>query len=474
MLAQSSSYSFIFAALALVAAVLLFTRFASKKTPGSKVETLAPGHHLSLNEFDETKARQIAEKFDLKRLPDNFYKDPFPYYHALRSFSPVHLMPDGSYFLTRYSDIISVYNNARAFSSDKKIEFAPKYGTDSLLFEHHTTSLVFSDPPYHTRVRRLLVGALSPRAIEAMEPGLIKRVDELLDIAEKKRNVDIIEDFASAIPIEIIGNLLDIPHDERGPLRQWSLDILGALEPTLTPQQQQAGEQSVKEFLAYLKDLIRRRREKPGDRDTDMLTRLMLGDPNGEKFTETELMQNCVFLLNAGHETTTNLIGNSLVMLSEWPDQKRLLLDNLDDPNLLKTAVEEFLRYESSNQLGNRRSTQDVTVGGVFMPAGTLITIGMGGANRDPNQFPEPDRLDLQRSTNKHVAFGSGIHQCAGMNLARLEGRIAVQRWLRRFPNYKLTGEPERNRRARFRGFGMVPCNVFGEGKEYVATQKRL
>ncbi|KAJ3336590.1 hypothetical protein HDU93_002546 [Gonapodya sp. JEL0774] len=443
-----SPLSVLFAVLALVVAVLVFASISGtlSSDQASKLAKIDPNHHLSVRVFEDGKAREVADKFDLRKLPDDFFKDPFKYYHALRTYAPIKQMPDGSYFLSRYADIVQVYNNARAFSSDKKIEFAPK---------------------------RLLVGALSQRAIDAMEPGLIRRVDELLDIAEKKRNVDIIEDFASAIPIEIIGNLLDIPHSEREPLRQWSLDILGALESSLTQDQLERGEKSVKEFLEYLKGLIARRLEKPGNRDTDMLTRLMLGDSTGEKFTETELMQNCIFLLNAGHETTTNLIGNSLVMLAEWPDQKKFLLDNLNDMDVIKTAVEEFLRFESSNQLGNRRTTQEVTVGGVKMPIGTLVTIGMGAANRDPDQFPDPDVLDLQRARNKHVAFASGIHQCAGMNLARLEGRIAVQRWLKRFPNYILTSEPERNRRARFRGFGRVNCNVHAK-RESLKMERTL
>jgi cytochrome P450 len=175
-------------------------------------------------------ARELADSFDLEKLTPEFYADPYPTYRALRENEPVKRMPNGSWFLTRYDDLVGVYKNTRLFSSDKKKEFAPKYGA-SLLYEHHTTSLVFNDPPAHTRVRRLIMGALSPRAIAEMEPDLIALVERLLDGLAAKREVELIGDFASAIPIQVIGNLLDVPMEEREPLRDWSLAILGALEP---------------------------------------------------------------------------------------------------------------------------------------------------------------------------------------------------------------------------------------------------
>ena len=178
-------------------------------------------------------ARELAAGFDLEKLTPEFYADPYPTYRALRENEPVKRLPNGSYFLTRYDDLVTAYKNTKLFSSDKKKEFAPKYG-DSPLYEHHTTSLVFNDPPAHTRVRRLIMGALSPRAIAGMEPDLIALVDRLLDALAAKGSFDLIEDFASAIPIEVIGNLLDVPHDEREPLRDWSLAILGALEPVIS------------------------------------------------------------------------------------------------------------------------------------------------------------------------------------------------------------------------------------------------
>jgi hypothetical protein len=398
--------------------------------------------------------RELAANFDLEQLTPEFYANPYPTYRALRENTPVKRLPNGAYFLTRYDDLVTAYKNTKAFSSDKKKEFAPKYG-NSQLYEHHTTSLVFNDPPIHTRVRRLIMGALSPRAIAEMEGDLIRLVDSLLDRISPKGKFDLIGDFAAAIPIEVIGNLLDVPHEEREPLRDWSLAILGALEPVIGEAAAARGNKAVADFLSFLEVLVERRRAKPGKPDRDVLTKLIQGEPGGEKLRAKELLHNCIFLLNAGHETTTNLIGNGLVTLSIHADEKQRLIAQ---PELIRTAVEEMLRYESSNQLGNRMTVEPVELGGLSLPAGTPITLCIGAANRDPAQFPDPENFDVGRTPNRHLAFATGAHQCAGMALARLEGAIAISRYLARFPRYALNGEPVRGGRVRFRGFLSVPC----------------
>ncbi|HEX7271938.1 MAG TPA: cytochrome P450 [Casimicrobiaceae bacterium] len=402
-------------------------------------------------------AREIAAGFDLRSLPPDFYLDPYPYFRALREHEPVTRLPDGSWLLTRYDDILPVYRDHRAFSSDKKKEFGPKFGPSPLL-EHHTTSLIFNDPPLHTHVRKAIVGALSQRHIAAMEPGLGALVDDLLREMEGKREVDLVADFAAAIPIGIIGNLLGIPESERGPLRDWSLAILGALEPVLTPERALAGNAAVTEFLAYLERLVSERRARLRDPNVDVLTRLILGEEDGERLTENQLLHQCIFLLNAGHETTTNLIGNALRALLEYPAEKARLVAGGD--RIVDSAVEEFLRFESPVQLGNRITTQEVVVGGIRMAPDTRINIAIAAANRDPAQFADPDRLDLARQPNRHVAFAFGIHTCAGLNLARLEARVALTRFLARFPDYALSGEPVRGGRARFRGFLRLPARL--------------
>lgn len=414
------------------------------------------------------RAREIAASFDLRALPADFYANPYPVYAWLRQHEPVRRMPDGSWFLTRYADLVAVYRDAQTFSSDKKVEFTPKYGAGAPLLEHHTTSLVFNDPPLHTRVRKLIMGALTRRAITDMEPGLVTLVDSLLDAIEARGGGDLIEDFASAIPVEIIGNLLGVPHADRAPLRGWSLAILGALEPSLTPAQEALGNQSVRAFAAYLQTLVAERRRHPGDPEHDVLTRLIQGEDANETLRDTELLQNCVFILNAGHETTTNLIGNALVALQEWPGARTHLLSKMklstQDPQGpeadLAIEIDEFLRFESSNQLGNRRALKACQVGGVDLPEGALLTLCIGAANRDPAQFGHPEQLDLTRDNNRHLAFGFGIHQCAGLSLARLEGRVAVGRFLQRFPDYSLSAAPIRGGRARFRGFLNAPFSI--------------
>jgi cytochrome P450 len=418
--------------------------------------------------MSEARARDIAASLDLRALPPDFYANPYPVYDMLRKQEPVRRMPDGSYFLTRHADLVAVYRDAATFSSDKRIEFEPKYGRASKLFEHHTTSLVFNDPPLHTRVRKLMMGALTRRAIADMEPGLITLVDGLLDAIEAKGGGDLIEDFASAIPVEIIGNLLGVPHADRAPLRLWSLAILGALEPVLTTDQEAQGNQSVIEFTDYLGTLIASRRKDPGDPDRDVLTRLMGLEQQGEQLTESELLQNCVFILNAGHETTTNLIGNALVALQEVPEARTSLLlkqellaqDARGLEAYFSLVIDEFLRFESSNQLGNRRALKATRISNMDIAEGSLLTLCIGAANRDPSMFERPNALDFERPNNRHLAFGLGIHQCAGMSLARLEGRIAVGSFLQRFPNFQLNAAPVRGGRARFRGFLSAPFSV--------------
>ena len=393
--------------------------------------------------------------FQLTRVPPEFLDDPYPWYAALRAHDPVHALEGGGVFLSRYEDAIAVYRNPQA-SSDKKAEFRPKLG-DSPLYEHHTTSLVFNDPPLHTRVRRIIMGAVNQRAIARMEADVARLVDALLEDMAARGEVDFIGGFAAQIPIEVIGNLLAIPRPERSPLRGWSVAILSGLEPTLTPQMFEAGNRAVTEFVAFLENLIRDRKKSPGDPEADVLTRLIQGEQDGEKLTDTELYHQCIFLLNAGHETTTNLIGNGLWALLHNPGELAKLRA---DPALVPSAVEEMLRYDGPIQLNNRRLLAPMALGGTTLPAGTPITIGIGAANRDPSQFTDPERFDVARKPNRHIAFGQGDHVCVGMNVARMEGRIAFSRLLARFPKIALNGQPERDRRVRFRGFRSLPVRV--------------
>jgi cytochrome P450 len=402
---------------------------------------------------------RLAAEFELTAPPDGFIDDPYPVYAALREHAPVRVLSSGAVFLSRYEDVAAVYRLSQA-SSDKRLEFAPKFG-QSPLFEHHTSSLVFNDPPSHTRVRRLMMGAVNQRAIQRMEAGLMALVDRLLTaMAERAaggQTIDLIADYAAAIPIEVIGNLLAIPHAERGPLRDWSLAILSALEPAPSVQVLERGNRAVTDFCDYLRGLVAERRQCPLDPDEDVLTRLIVGAPQGERLDERELLHNCIFLLNAGHETTTNLIGNGVDALLRWPDQMARLRG---DPGLISNAVEEMLRYESPLQLNNRVLRAPAALGGRVFPEGTFVTLGVGSANHDETQFPAPERFDVGRRPNRHLAFGHGDHACLGMNVARLEGRIAVAALLARFARIERAAAPVRDRRVRFRGFSVLPLHL--------------
>ena len=397
--------------------------------------------------------------FELADPPAGFVDSPWATYAWLRDAAPVHFQADGSAIVSRHATLAAIYRDVDAFSSDKRAAFAPVFGAGSPLYRHHTSSLVFNDPPLHTRVRRLLVGALTPRALARLEPGLVATVDALLDEVDAKAadggEVDLIADFAARIPLSVIGDLFDMPVDERGPLRDWSLAILGALEPAPSAAVRALGDAAVTEFGAYLETLVARRRARPGDPETDVLTRLLAGR-DGDALDGATLVENCIFVLNAGHETTTNLIGSAIDLLARHPEARAALARA---GVVAASAVDEWLRLESPNQLGNRRALTDVTLDGVAVPAGTNLHLCIGAANRDPRAFDDPDGLRHDRAPNRHLAFAAGPHVCLGLTLARMEARVALERLLARFPAYRVT-ERDRSPRLRFRGFarlGVVP-----------------
>tara|TARA_B110000483_G_scaffold34545_2_gene42134 strand:- start:9758 stop:10972 length:1215 start_codon:yes stop_codon:yes gene_type:complete len=387
---------------------------------------------------------QDTSQFDLNNLPNGFHENPFEFYTNLRQTEPVKFLPDDSVLITSWADLNLIYRDTKKFKSDKRITFGKKFG-DTPLFEHHTTSLVFNDPPLHSRVRKIMTGAMNPKAVSLMEPGLEKLIDGLLNTMEDETNL--IEDFAMKIPVEVIGNLFNIPHSQRGPLRDWSLAILGALEPSPTNIQLSKGNTAVLEFKDFLKDITDERRINPGNPDTDVLTRMLEAEESN--LSETELLQNCIFILNAGHETTTNLIGNSLWALSHYPAAKEMLINT---PEMLDLAIEEFLRFLSPNQFGNRETASEVILGGKKIPKYSNLHLCIGAANRDPLQFEQPEKLIIDRNPNRHLAFAGGAHHCVGSSLAKMEARIAIRKFLKKFPNYELVSEPIWSKRIRFRG----------------------
>ena len=398
----------------------------------------------------------ISSTFDFNSIGQDFIENPFPTCQALREYSPIHRNADGSLFLTRYADVLQVYRDP-LMSSDKKIIFEKKFGKTSL-YEHHTTSLVFNDPPYHTVVRKLLSAGFTPRKLAEMEPLIVKIVNGLLDRLEDLSEFDLVEEYAMALPTEIISFMLGVPVDYRHKLRKYSLNILGALDPVVSQERLDEGNASVEEFGEVLSEIIdQRRSEKNPKSDGEILMSLILGDVNGRRLTNMELVQNCIFLLNAGHETTTSMVANSMHMFFSAPDQLKLLKE---DPDLITTAIEEGLRYESPLQVGNRVTTGEVEIGGQLLPMGTYIHTSIAGANRDPAEFYKPEEVDITRKPNRHIAFAMGHHVCLGATLARMEGRIAIGELVKRFPEIKQSGLAISMGLARFRGFNKMPVKI--------------
>ena len=404
--------------------------------------------------------KERAREFDIKKIDQTFLDNPFPTYKMMRDYDPVHQNPDGSYFLTRYQDVVLSFKHP-SMSSDKKIDFKPKFG-DGPLYVHHTTSLVFNDPPAHTRVRKLLAEAFTPRKIAELTPVIEGIIDRLLDRLASKRSFDVVSDYALALPTEIIADMLGVPEEHRHKLHNYSNLILGALDPVVSPEKIAEGNIAVQEFGALLDDLIDERRKTPkGGEVGEVLASLIFGEVEGERLSPVELIQNCIFLLNAGHETTANLVGNGISILLDYPDQ----LDRLrSDPELIKTAVEEFLRFQSPLQIGNRKATEDIEFGPegskTIVPAGSFIYTAIGAANRDPEIFAEPEKVDIGRKPNPQIAFGIGKHICMGNTLGRIEGHVAIGKFIERFPNISLTSEKKYHGRARFRGLQCLPVEV--------------
>ena len=399
----------------------------------------------------------VRAAFDLTRVDDGFIRNPYTTYRELRDLSEPCRQPDGSYFVARYEDVSAMLSDHENFSSDKTIDFKPKFG-DTPLYEHHTTSLVFNDPPYHTRVRRLLTPFFTPRTLRAVEPGLDVMIDRVLDRAEASGSLDLVKDFAVEIPLALIGDLLGAPKDEREPLRNWANVILGALDPVQSDEQLAIANQAVDDFKDYLRELIVWKRGRLAEREeVDVLSALLVDHDTADGLTETELMHNCIFLLNAGHDTTATLISNGMDLLFRFPDQMARLRA---EPKLMKTAIEEMLRYESPLQMGNRRAAVDVTVLGHDYAAGTFFHIGIGAANHDERVFPDPEIFDIARRPNRHLAFGNGIHTCAGNSLSRMEATLAFSKLLDRFKTIEQTGPTIRPPRTRFRIVSEMPVRV--------------
>ena len=399
----------------------------------------------------------MSTTFDLQNVSEDYLVDPYRVLAALRAQSPVYKNTDGTFVLTCYADIVQTYRDPMIWSSDKRAAFKPKFG-NTPLFEHHTNSIVFIDPPDHTRIRRLFQSAFTRKALAAFVPRITNLVDEYLNRLEDQGQMEVVEEFSFRLPIEVVCDLLGVPRQDREFIRGWANAILTALEPTLVQKQLDDGNQAVVDFKQYLRDLIAYRRAHPNDaQDTEVLTILVDAEADGKRLTEIELLHQCIFMLNAGHETSTNMITHGIHEMLLNPDQIDLLSEN---PDLIEPMVEEVLRYQAPIQINNRRANSDQILSGVTIPADTTVHMMINAANRDPAQFSNPDRFDITRRPNRHLSFGLGVHICAGNALARVEAQIAFQRLFRRFPKLALTIPAVIAPRLRFREVSSLHVSV--------------
>ena len=402
----------------------------------------------------------ISETLSLSNLGHPEVRaNPYPFYAQLRSQDPVHWDEElGFWVLTRYADIASVYHDprfSRAQGLRRGFERLPE--SEQVIaepvFHSFSKTMFYSDPPYHTRLRGLVNSAFTPTAVEQMRPYIQQTVDDLLNRVQAYGKMDVIQDFAYPLPILVIAHMLGLPAEDRIQFKQWSDDlfaILGSV-PHATELMERAA-RSLHELTNYITELSEARRTHLR---SDLLTALVEAVEGGERLTHEELVANVIILLSAGHETTSNLIGNGLLALLRNPEQMQTLRER---PMLIASAVEEMMRYDNPVQISYRSAADDVEIGGKCIRKGQLVNSILAAGNRDPERFSEPDRFDITRDEGRHVGLGLGIHFCLGAPLLRLEAQIAFATLLSRYPRMALASENlEWQEHPIFRGVKSLP-----------------
>ncbi|MBY0323158.1 MAG: cytochrome P450 [Reyranella sp.] len=381
-------------------------------------------------------------------LDPAFIADPYPFYRRLRETAPVFKTPQGFWLITRYEDVAFVLRDKR-FGKDFVGNIQRRYGNIDRMSEPAVASLartmLVQDPPDHTRLRGLVNKAFTARRVADMRPRIAKLVDDQLDRVADKGEMDVMRDLAHRLPVIVICDMLGIPEEHRAPFLAGSNVNGRILEPVpMTREEMDQANFNTQMASVYFKQLCDLRRREPQD---DLTTELVRAEEAGDKLTAEELEANIGLLFGAGHETTTNLIGNGLLALHRQPEQWERLKA---DPSLIPNAVEEVLRFDSSVQLSGRVTNTEVEIGGVKLGGSESIVVLLGAANRDPAQYPDPDRLDVGREHIRPMSFGGGIHHCLGAQLARLEAELVFAALIERMPNLTL---PEKDKPAWRRSF---------------------
>lgn len=382
-------------------------------------------------------------EFDTYLRSDDFVVNPYPALDMLRQVSPVYWSESiGGWILTRYDDILATFKDSRNYSNEGRLGRASQYlssGTRAKLatFEAHyqTKGLLHSDPPDHTRLRRIVLRAFSPRVIENMRPRIQEIVNSLIDRVADDGGMEVIGDLAFALPVTVLAGLLGVPLSDGELFGEWADRIL-AFQGVNKPNEQLlfAAQQALVEARAYLTELIEQRRRDAGE---DLISLMLQPDESGESLADAEVINTGITLLTAGHETTTSLVGNGLFTLLRNEPQWQELRHN---PSLVEGAIEEVLRFESPVSRQPRLMKHDLELRGKTLREGEMVFQMLGGANRDPAQFGDPNVFDIHRNPNRHLAFGQGIHFCIGAPLSRSEGQIVLETVLERLPNIRLVG----------------------------------
>jgi hypothetical protein len=341
-----------------------------------------------------------------------------------------------TWLLGHHADISVILRDPR-FGQDQSHArtFLPTGGNFAQLEHLFKQWMLFHDPPSHTRLRGLVNKAFTPRVVDGMRAHMERLVDELLDRVAPSGQMDVIADLAFPLPVAVIALLLGVPGSDHEQFKQWSNALAATLEPIVPVVALAAANQATGELLDYFRELVAEKRRTPGE---DLLSAMVHAEEHGQRLTTDELLANAVLIMAAGHETTVNLIGNGVLALLQHPDQLTRLRS---EPSLIKSAVEELLRYDSPVQMTTRIAKEEVSMAGATFAAGQEVFLVIGSGNRDPNVFEEPDRLDLARENNPHLSFGAGVHYCVGASLARLEGQIAIGRLVERFKGLRLATE---------------------------------
>ena len=400
--------------------------------------------------------RSGASVFDLFSLPEAYFEDPFPYFKQLRDHSPIHINPDGSLLLTRYDDVKLLWRDLSGLV-DKREMFEARFG-DGPLLEHHTSSMLFRDPPDHDRLRAFVNPFFTQSSIDRLRLFIIETVDRLMEDVAEQGDLNFVRDFAFRLPIAVICRILGVPQEDGDHIHQLGARILYPLNPQVSDDAIANGHKATAAFKDYLRDYVKAARRRTDlDPAADIISALVAAERHGEQISEEEILHMCILMLNGGHETTTNLIAVSLHALLDQPDQLQLLRD---EPEIVPTAVEELIRFVSPLQLQGRRTTRSVSLPSGVVPADTEVIVCQASANRDERAFADPNLLNLRRRPNPHVAFGAGIHVCIGRPLARLEASIALPKILKRFRRIERTGNPVFNHNARFRGLASLPLRL--------------